>query len=141
LPAGKWQLQSYTIDRTGYDEPEGQTDAGPSLLQSLAGALLNRAEPDRPKFTMVSARASGEKAAFEVRAGETAELRFGPPYTPRVSASYLQGDRLSLGMSLVGVGGEACSNLVVDGARPAKPTFTITDPDGKVVESGSFEYG
>jgi hypothetical protein len=44
-------------------------------------------------------------------------------------------------MSLVGIGGEVCSNLIVDGGRPGKPAFTITDPDGKVVERGTFEYG
>jgi hypothetical protein len=90
---------------------------------------------------MVSARMTGDQAAFEVRAGETTQLRFGPPYTPKVTSSYLQGDRLSLGLSLVGVGGEVCSNLIVNGGRPPKPTFTITDPEGKVVASGNFEYG
>ena len=141
LPVGSWNLQSYTIDRTGYDEPEGQADAGPSLLQSLAGALLGREQATRPRFTMVSARMTGQASAFEVRPGETTELRFGPPYTPKVTASYQRGDQVSLGLSLVGVGGEVCSNLVVDGGRPAKPKFTITDPDGKIVATGDFEYG
>ena len=30
---------------------------------------------------------------------------------------------------------------MVDGGRPAKPEFTITDPKGKVVQEGNFEYG
>jgi hypothetical protein len=77
----------------------------------------------------------------EVRAGETAELPFGAPYTPQVTGSVQSGDKISLGMSLVGIGGEVCSNLIVDGGRPGKPAFTITDPDGKVVERGTFEYG
>ena len=42
---------------------------------------------------------------------------------------------------VVGSGGESVSNLVVDGYRPTKPEFTITDPKGEVVEKGSFEYG
>jgi hypothetical protein len=141
LPVGSWKLLSYTIDRTGDAQPEGQTGAAPSLLQTLANAVLSSAQPTRPRTTMVSARMVGDQAAFEVRSGETTQLRFGPPYTPKVTASYLRGDRLSLGLSLVGVGGEACSNLVVNGARPPKPAFTITDPEGKVVVSGNFEYG
>ena len=44
-------------------------------------------------------------------------------------------------MSLVGSAGEVCTNMMVDGGRPAKPEFTITDPKGKVVQQGSFEYG
>ncbi len=69
-------------------------------------------------------------------------IAFGPPYTPKVTGAVpAGGGRASLGMSLVGVGGELCSNLMVDGGRPGKPSFTITDPDGKVVQSGNFEYG
>ncbi len=30
---------------------------------------------------------------------------------------------------------------MVNGAQPEKPAFTITDPEGKVVQSGNFEYG
>jgi hypothetical protein len=141
LPVGSWKLQSYTIDRTGGAQPEGQTGAAPSLMQTLANALFSSDQPTQPRPNRVSARMTGDQAAFEVRSGETTELRFGPPYTPKVTASYLQGDRLSLGLSLVGVGGEVCSDLIVNGARPPKPKFTITDPEGKVGDSGTFEYG
>ena len=41
----------------------------------------------------------------------------------------------------MGSAGEVCTNMMVDGDRPSKPEFTITDPKGKVVEQGSFEYG
>jgi hypothetical protein len=141
LPAGSWKLLTYTIDQTGRGDPAKPAAAEPSLLQVLAGALLRRDEPARPTYTMVSARAKRDYAAVEVRAGETAELRFGPSYTPRVTGSFQSGDKVSLGMSLVGIGGEVCSNLVVEGGRPDKPAFTITDPDGKVVQRGTFEYG
>ena len=46
-----------------------------------------------------------------------------------------------LDMSLVGSAGEVCTNMMVDGGRPSKPEFTITDPKGKVVQQGNFEYG
>jgi len=141
LPAGSWKLLMYTIDQTGRSDPDKPAAAEPSLLQVLAGALLRRDEPARPKYTMVSARAKRDGPAVEVRAGETAELRFGPSYSPQVSGSFQSGDKISLGMSLVGIGGEVCSNLMVNGGRPEKPAFTITDPDGKVVERGTFEYG
>jgi hypothetical protein len=142
LPVGQWKLLMYTLDRTGANDPAKQADAGLPLLQTLANAILRRADAAGPKYTIVSARANRDYPPVQVREGETAELRFGPPYTPKVSGSVLEsGGKLSLGMSLVGVAGEVCSNLTVDGGRPDKPRFTITDPDGKVVERGNFEYG
>lgn len=145
LPAGSWKLLMYTIDQSERGEaakPAEAAEAKPSLLDTLAGALLgSRPQPARPRYTMVSARAKRDYPAVEVRAGETAELPFGPPYKPQVTAAMQSAEQVSLGMSLVGIGGEICSNLIVDGGRPAKPAFTITDPDGKVVERGTFEYG
>jgi hypothetical protein len=44
-------------------------------------------------------------------------------------------------MNLMGSTGEECTSMTVEGTQPPKPTFTITDSAGKVVESGSFEYG
>ncbi|HPM80394.1 MAG TPA: hypothetical protein PLF81_06820 [Candidatus Anammoximicrobium sp.] len=142
LPVGQWKLLMYTIDRTGVADPDKPAAKQPSLLQSLANAMFRSEQASGPKYTMVSARASRDYPAVEVRAGETAELRFGPPYKPQVTGTLPQaGSQASLGLSLVGVGGEVCSNLMVDGGRPAKPAFTIADPDGKVVQSGNFEYG
>jgi hypothetical protein len=148
LPVGQWKLLMYTIDRTGAGDPIKPESESPSLLQMLANALFGRGQVARntmvirPRFTMIAARGTADSRPVEVREGETVELRFGPPYQPKVSGSYLQdGGRMSLGMSLVGVAGEVCSNLMIDGGRPPQPAFTITDPDGKVVERGTFEYG
>jgi len=44
-------------------------------------------------------------------------------------------------MALIGSGGERCSGIYVNGSRPPAPEFTITDPDGKKVQTGKFEYG
>ena len=41
-------------------------------------------------------------------------------------------------MSLIGSAGEICTNMMVDGGRPSKPEFTITDPKGKVVQAGQL---
>lgn len=141
LPVGAWKLLMYTIDRTGIQDPAQPAAKEPSLLQSLANALLRRETTSGP--TMVSARAKRDYPAVQVKAGETAELKFGAPYRAEVTASgpVPQGAAVALGLSLVGAGGEVCSNLMVDGGRPDKPQFTITDPDGKVVQQGSFEYG
>jgi hypothetical protein len=67
-------------------------------------------------------------------------MPFGPPYTPTVTASGA-GIQVLLALSLVGSAGETCTDLTVDGGRPAKPAFTITDDKDQVVQTGKFEYG
>jgi hypothetical protein len=141
LPVGRWKLLLYTLDRTSAGEPAKQAGKEPSSLQAAADAMYRGEQTAGPRPTLVSARAQRDYPAVEVRTGETADLRFGPPYTPKVSGTVGPGEKVSLGMSLVGEGGEVCSNLIVAGSRPGRPEFTITDPDGKVVERGSFEYG
>ena len=70
-------------------------------------------------------------------------MPFGPPYKPVVKRLGFDGreEGRALALSLVGSAGEVCTNLMVDGGRPAKPEFTITDAEGKVVQQGNFEYG
>jgi hypothetical protein len=126
-----------------------------SLLGAIAKQLVETitgggdtlvAEPSFSGPSIVSATATEKYKAVTVHKGETVELPFGPPYTPTVTAmSYgppnVQAKQLFLEMGLVGVGGERCTNMMVKGGRPGKPDFTITDPKGKVVQQGSFEYG
>lgn len=108
-------------------------------------APLDTALVAEPSF--VSATGTEKYKAVTVRKGETVELPFGPPYTPAVTAAVsfqpasVKAEEAYLAMELVGIGGEACTNMMVKGRRPGKPDFTITDPKGKVVEQGSFEYG
>ena len=93
----------------------------------------------------VSARATADYKPVAVRKGETAVMPFGPPYTPTVKGEFYQtnkdGKQLSLAMSLIGSVGEVCTNLTVNGGRPDKPAFTISDDKGKEIDSGQFEYG
>jgi hypothetical protein len=142
LPEGKWKLLSYTIDRTIHEEKEEEKEEEKAKEQTFPfslGGLISR-----PRYTMVSAQAAGDGPAVEVREGKTVKFPFGPPYKPVVESSRgISGDadQVSLALSLVGTGGEICTNLVVDGGRPEKPEFTITTPDGKEVDTGKFEYG
>jgi hypothetical protein len=140
LPEGEWKLLSYTIDQT---RREGELPKGESsLLQSLVEAIAGGGRSSGPRFTLVSARATGESQAVRVRNGQTVPLPFGPPYKPVVEAAPQPGGEVaSLGMSLVGSAGEICTDLMVDGGRPKAPDFTITTTDGKEVQRGNFEYG
>lgn len=158
LPEGEWKLLSYTIDQTGFKEPEkpaeeAEKKAGEQADKasgSLLGVLLKAVTPSAPGPaqprtgpTIVSARAKQDYKPVTVKKDETVELPFGPPYKPVVSAQYADQEerQVSLGLALVGIADEVCDNLMVNGNRPGKPRFSITTEDGKEVESGDFEYG
>jgi hypothetical protein len=93
-------------------------------------------------MSTVAANATADYKAVKVIKDQTVEMPFGPPYKPKVtSQNYGDKKQLHLQMALIGSAGEICTNMMVNNGRPGKPEFTITDPGGKVVEQGSFEYG
>lgn len=141
LPAGKWKLMSYTIDRTGYEEQASEQEKS-SLLESLTGALLGAAS-SQSRITQLRASGSEECQLLEVREGETLALPFGPPFKPVVAASgsVRGGETARIGLTLLGAGGERCTSVIVNGKKPDKPEFTITTADGEEVATGAFEYG
>jgi hypothetical protein len=151
VPEGEWKLLSYTIDLTGRkveeeEEKAEEPEEGPSLLKALANSLLGGAAAagsrSRPRYTLVSAQATGQYEPVKVRPGQTVALPFGPPYKPVVKVDYMRGrEEAQLGLALIGSAGERCTNLMVDGGRPDKPTFSIAAADGTEVASGQFEYG
>ncbi len=149
LPGGEWKLLSYTIEKTGATKPPSKEEAkgeDKSLLDIVSSAMqrVTATSPlNRPKMTLVSARATRDFEAVKVVEGKTAEMRFGPPYTPKVSSSTIRPGlaNISLSMSLVGTGGEVCSSLRVNGSQPSAPEFTISTKDGEEVAAGKFKYG
>ena len=159
VPAGEWKLLNYTITETATPEPAKPAEKKPgeknaeksgSALSAVKGALSalfggssGVAVPSRPRVSLVAAQATADCKAIKVAKGKTVEFPFGPPYKPRVSIPpySMRPGEVALEMSLIGSAGEVCSNIMVDGGRPAKPEFTITDPKGQVVQEGNFEYG
>jgi hypothetical protein len=130
LPAGDWRLCSYSIDLTGPTKQQAKP-SNPS-----AGI-------DIPKFTLVRANGKQDAHATEVKEGKTAVIPFGPPFKPVVRAVPPRrgGGEVQLELSLVGAGGESCSDMRVNGDRPEPPTFTISTPRGREVDSGKFKFG
>jgi hypothetical protein len=137
LPEGEWKLALYMIKADGKPDQPSNTPPEKGAAQPRRSA--------GPRGSMLIALANANCKAMKVVRGETAVLPFGPPYKPVVTASGSGGakpaQQLALGMTLVGSGGEKCVSLVCNGDRPPKPKFSITDPKGKVVQEGSFEYG
>jgi hypothetical protein len=160
VPLGEWKLLSYTIEasaagrkravpagekkasRPSSGEKEQQRPLQDRLLPWLAEGGLARLDPFRQRVALVSAQWPKDYPAVKVQEGKTALLPFGPPYKAVVDVSYTMGDReVSLGMRLVGSAGETCTNLLIEGAKPATPTFELRTAGGKPIESGKFEYG
>ncbi|MBM4090006.1 MAG: hypothetical protein FJ276_11395 [Planctomycetes bacterium] len=141
LPEGEWRLAAYSIRRTGEPAKEQKPDS--TMLGTLARAVGgSSSDAARAAYSMVSARGQRDCPPVVVRKDETVELPFGAPFRPVVTARYPAGEKTAaLSMTLFGAGGEVCSSLMVNGGRPAKPTFKITTEDGTEVASGAFEYG
>jgi hypothetical protein len=151
VPAGKWKLLSYKIDRTKLEEAEEKAKKPDAPKQSIFKALSNSLVSmslrsgglPRPQSTCVEAQAGSGYKAVEVRKGETVTMPFGPPYKPVVKAGSFNEEKkvAYLSLSLIGSAGEQCTDLEIKGNRPAKPEFTLTDSKGEEVLKGSFEYG
>ncbi len=139
LPAGDWKLVQYTIKAPKPEEP----------TVILAQASVDRdADPRRPRFTLVSAKATVDCPSVTVHKSKVCDLPLGPPYKPVVKVSYVRpakdrdsGPAAQLELRIVGTAGEICDNALLDGDRPRPPSFKITTAKGKSVHSGKFEYG
>jgi hypothetical protein len=164
VPEGEWKLLSYSIDLTEQPKPEkpaeekakseDEGEKKSSTPKAFSAAIKNllatspAAAAVVNRRNVVSAQATVDYKPVKVVAGETVEMPFGPPYKPVVnsfqSSQVIDGKQKAitqLTLSLVGIAGEQCTDMTVKGSRPGKPEFTITDPDGKVVQTGNFEYG
>ena len=143
LPVGDWKLLEYGIDATGQVEQEDRDAKAKAkssgLLRAFAKAVIGSVE--QSAYTAVSARGTAAYKPVKVRAGQSTELPFGPPYRPVVKAGPVQEGVAYLQLEIVGSTGEVCEDLTVRGSRPKAPRFTIATKDGKEVASGAFEYG
>ena len=92
--------------------------------------------------SLISAHGTKDSRTIEVRKGRPVELPFGPPYRSSVTvAGKDRAGQTLLSLSLIGAGGEACTNLLVNRRLPVNPKFSISDPSGNVVEEGRFKFG
>ncbi len=139
VPVGEWKLLQYTITKREQSAP-ANADAKESSLMKTYKQLGGVKGAEKASF--VAATGTRGCKAVKVVKGETVPMPFGPPYTPHVTAAvYNSPSDVQLAMSLIGSAGEVCRNMTCDNQRPGAPHFEITDPKGKVVEQGDFEYG
>ena len=149
VPEGEWKLLSYTIEFTetepaekaGGEEARGRRARLAKSLESLFGGPAERRSPR----AAVGRHGRGDRRlqGGQGRQGRNGRASLRPAVQAHRDGRVLPGPArtskvLSLGMSLVGSAGEVCSDMTVNGGRPSKPEFTITDPKGKVVQAGQF---
>ncbi|MBN2578786.1 MAG: hypothetical protein JXB10_07325 [Pirellulales bacterium] len=136
IPAGDWHMLSYVLQGEQEMPPEAKNETEKKDENQLLREALRKTK----RSSTLQARGSGKNAIIHIEAGQTATLKYGPPYRLSVTPSYQPGTvRFSLVMQ--GAQGEQVTSLTVDGKRPPKPELTITDPKGEVVQKGNFEYG
>jgi len=91
--------------------------------------------------TTVTAEYPGDSHPISVKKDNTTELPLGAPFRPVVTASRIDGKKVSLTLTIVGKGGERCTSFFIKGRQPANPGFKVLAEDGRVVYTGKFEFG
>ncbi|HPB32517.1 MAG TPA: hypothetical protein PLB62_13765 [Candidatus Sumerlaeota bacterium] len=125
---------------------------------------LLRREPDGPQWRL-SAFCSSQTPALEINNAESAVLKYGEPFgasilvLPWTCSAFVAGEiqHISIDMQSHGAGLEIVTDLsclAVPGEKPSRiplsmrspsrsreAVFTISEPDGRIVKQGTFEYG
>ncbi len=125
---------------------------------------LLRREPDGPQWRL-SAFCSSQTPAVEVNNADLAVLKYGEPFSaaifilPWTRSAFVAGEiqHISIDMQSQGAGLEIVTDLsclAVPGENPSRlplsvrspsrsreAVFTISEPDGRIVKQGTFEYG
>ena len=84
---------------------------------------------------------SGKEDPLQILPDQTLQLQIGPPLKARIEVGQTEGTA-SMTFSLVGRGGEVyAGGAMKDGKRQPAPKLEILDESGKVLATGTFEYG
>ncbi len=147
VPEGEWKLLSCEIIKREKPKPldPPKIEAKDSSLAKAFKQFVysqSKSKQNEKLPSIVSADGTAKYRAVKVEKGKTSVMPFGPPYKPTVTAIRFGGQPdFQLTMTLVGSAGEICGSMICFNRRPGVPHFEITDPKGKVVEQGDFEYG
>jgi hypothetical protein len=136
IPAGKWHLLYCTLWRFN----GGTTAQAGATSKSGAEAAAPKGTVSKsPKIIYMGASGGRACEPITVVANQTTMMKIGPPYTPTLKVE-TQDKVARLALEVRGIGHEKV-DCEVAGITQSKPKFRITDPQGKVVEQGNFEYG
>jgi len=136
IPAGVWRLMCCTVEHA--EEKTSATEQEQTSNRPPSDNVVPQSAKESPVIRFVTASGGNACEPITVIAGQTTTLKLGPPYTPTLTVETK--DKVAmLDLEFRGIGHEKVTSL--GGPAPPKPAFTITDPRGKMVEQGCFEYG
>ncbi|MCL2329965.1 MAG: hypothetical protein FWC56_01525, partial [Phycisphaerae bacterium] len=130
IPAGEWQLISYTLYAN--DVASTQPASQPTHSSASRPNTGGQARPVLPPSVMGSGTNKAEPIIVEP--GKTELFPFGPPYRLVVVLHVLQGRTVSLQPVLIGMGHEKVFN---NSKWHTDPKFKILNEAGEIIEQGS----
>lgn len=124
-------------------DKDGKLELAPGTYSVMAYSLRAK-HSDGAEWRIVGQAKSGG-VPLQVKAGETAELAFGPPLKATLVARKMSASDYAFSVKLTGQAGESYSprDITRAGQSPAAPKVEIRSAAdaSKVVASGSFQYG
>jgi hypothetical protein len=135
VPVGKWRLlycNFWQLDNKGRKTAQ----AGATNKSGAKVATQRSSVTKSPDIIYMDTSDTRPCDPIIIVANQTTTLKIGPPFTPTLTVER-NGEVAMLGLVVRGIGHEKVDCHVAQ----SKQRFRITDPQGKVVEQGSFEYG
>ncbi len=83
----------------------------------------------------------GPLECFTIEPGRTTSIRIGPPFIVKTDVQKVAAGQISLGLVLLGCGGEEYWGIQQGQRRSSPPGFKIVDEKGTVLIADNFEYG
>jgi len=144
LEASTADVELTVVSECGYRRLSGaegkwQLATGDYMLAQIG---LKTADDAGDTWMLMGRGSTKELQELQITEGDTTRLPdVGPPFTTKTDVLPM-GDSVLIAFSLVGKATEVYSlGAVKNGEQLPPPKFEITDESGKVVVSGSFEYG
>lgn len=137
---GEFGPQLLQASKAGWQLPEGHY-----VCQFVR---LATADSKGDKWALQAYGNTGKLQDFQVKRGEKVSIDLGSPLTVKTDVQQqstgwvFRGKEVTVGISMVGVGGEAYSpGAEKNGNRMPAPKIAIYDEKGEVLASGDFQYG
>lgn len=114
----------------------------PAGKYSTQMVRLNRTDEAGAKWTLTGVYGnSGKMGVLEVVAGQIVSIKMGPPLTAKTDVQVVPGEA-DVRLMILGQAGEEYGAAIMKGdeQQPA-PAVRILSESGRVLETGSFEYG